>query len=60
MSTTHTHKGGHTMFNKLINWFNQPKQTELEAFIVSKNPQNEAEVEYWSRWYDAHGALRGL
>jgi hypothetical protein len=33
---------------------------ELEAFINSKNPKTHADVEYWTRWYEAHGICRGF
>lgn len=33
---------------------------DLENFINSKRPTNNAEVEYWTRWYEAHGVCRGL
>jgi hypothetical protein len=32
----------------------QHYQTRLEQYIVSKNPTNAAEVEYWQREYDSH------
>ena len=32
----------------------QHYQTRLEQYIVSKNPTNAAEVEYWQREYDTH------
>jgi hypothetical protein len=34
--------------------------SKLEAFISSKNPKTEAEVVYWTRWYEAHGICRGF
>ena len=33
---------------------------ELEAFIVSKEPKTHADVEHWTRWYEAHGICRGF
>jgi hypothetical protein len=33
---------------------------DLETFISSKNPKTEAEVVYWTRWYEAHGICRGF
>lgn len=39
------------MFKKIINWlFHQP--SDLERYILSKNPSNAAEVEYWSIRYN--------
>lgn len=38
------------MFKRLINWlFSQP--TDLELYILSKNPTNAAEVDYWTTRY---------
>lgn len=49
MSITNTQEE-HTVFKKLINWlFKQP--SELEKYILSKNPTNAAEVDYWSVQY---------
>ena len=48
----HTDTGEHTMFKKIINWFVGTPQTDLERYIVSKNPQNPAEVDHWLRQYD--------
>ena len=49
------------MFKKLIEWLNpNQQQSSLENFIISKNPTSVAEVEYWTKWYDAHGVCRGF
>jgi hypothetical protein len=50
------------MFKKLINWLTPSSQSQLERFIVSKNPTNAAEVEYWTREYEAKNFVwaRGL
>lgn len=46
----YTHLQEHKMFTKFINWlFKQP--SELELYIVSKNPSNAAEVDYWTVRY---------
>jgi hypothetical protein len=37
------------MFKKLINWLKQP--SDLEKYVLSKNPTNAAEVEYWAIQY---------
>jgi len=47
-----------TLLKKLTEFFSTPDS--LEAFISSKNPKTEAEVVYWTRWYEAHGICRGL
>ena len=45
------------MFEKLFAWLSTPtQQSELDAFIVSKQPTTPAEVEYWIRYYDEHTA----
>ena len=33
------------MFKKLLNWLTPKSSSELEAYIVSKNPQSVQEVE---------------
>jgi hypothetical protein len=35
-----------TIFGKL------PKQTEIDTFVASKNPQSIAEAEHWAREYE--------
>lgn len=43
------------MFKKLLKWLNKsPMQSDVEAFIASKNPKSAAEVDYWLRYYDAN------
>jgi hypothetical protein len=32
----------------------------LETFIISKEPKTHADVEHWTRWYEAHGICRGF
>lgn len=39
-------------FKKLVEFFTQMHQSEVDAYISSKNPGNAAEVEYWLRQYD--------
>ena len=34
------------MFTKFVSWFIPSKSTELEAYILSKNPQTVADVEH--------------
>ena len=49
------------MFKKLIDWLNSnSKQSSLESYILSKNPQTPADVDYWTREYDKHVWARGL
>jgi hypothetical protein len=49
------------MFKKLINWLTaNSQQSSLEAYIISKNPQSAADVDYWTREYDKHVWARGL
>lgn len=40
------------MLEKIIKWFEPKNQSQLEQYIVSKNPTNAAEVEYWTREYE--------
>lgn len=41
------------MLNYLLEWLNKPShQSDLDAFIASKNPTSVAEVDYWTREYD--------
>jgi hypothetical protein len=43
------------MFKKLLEWLNTPSlQSQLDAFILSKNPTTVAEVEYWIQYFDTH------
>ena len=37
----------------------QNYQTRLEAYINSKNPQNAADVDYWSRQYHSEAQYWG-
>ncbi len=49
---------------KLLGFF-QPKaypplhQSELEKYIISKNPQSIFDVEYWTHEFDKRGSKRG-
>ena len=49
------------LLEKLASWF-EPRTygSELEAYIVSKNPQTTAEVEKYAREYDDGIWARGL
>jgi hypothetical protein len=38
------------MFKRLIKWLTS-QQTDLEKYILSKNPTNAAEVDYWTTRY---------
>ena len=55
----------HKMFKtvaKLLSKAFTPKlayQSDLEKFIVSKNPQSVAEVEHWTRLYDRKMLSKG-
>jgi hypothetical protein len=40
------------MFKKLLNWLQKDQQSELDAYITSKNPQNVADVDHWVRQYN--------
>lgn len=55
----YTHLQEHKMFRKFLVWFRTPRlQTDIDAFIASKNPTNTAEVEYWvNHFLFARGAL---
>jgi hypothetical protein len=33
-------------------------QSELEKYIISKNPQSIFDVEYWTHEFDKHGSKR--
>jgi hypothetical protein len=36
------------MLQRLFTWLKEPSlQSEIDAFIASRNPQSVAEVEYW-------------
>ena len=47
----YTHLQEHKMLTKLIKWLTSP-QSDLERYILSKNPTNAAEVDYWTREFD--------
>jgi hypothetical protein len=50
-----------TKFLKELTQFFVPNtQSALEQFINSKRPTSAVEVEYWTRWYETEGSLRGL
>ncbi len=38
------------MFKKMFGWL-VDKPSDLEAYILSKHPQNAAEVDYWTICY---------
>lgn len=41
------------MMTKLKQWFSKKNQlSDLEQYILSKNPQTNEDVEYWTRMYD--------
>ena len=42
------------MFKKIINWFTGTKvyQSDIERYIISRNPQTPADVDYLLRNYD--------
>ena len=35
------------------------RQSQIERFIISKNPSTVAEVEYWARFFDRNGGRYG-
>ena len=41
------------MFAKLKQWFQKNPKSDLEAYIISKNPQNAADVDHWVRYYQS-------
>lgn len=56
--SNYTHLKDTQMLTKLIksvkNWFNQPAHySELERFIISRNPQNNAHIEALEREFDS-------
>lgn len=48
------------LLEKLTGWLKSSHQSQLEAFINSKRPQNAAEVEYWAREYANNQWRAGL
>jgi len=40
------------MFDKIMGFFAPETKSELEEYILSKNPTTGADVEYWIRMYD--------
>ena len=51
----YTHTEEYTMFKLLSKWLTKPSyQSDLDAFITSKQPTTVAEVEHWVRYYDQH------
>ena len=46
-----------TILNKLSEIFKSKSQ--LEEFIISKNPQNAGDVDHWTRVFN-HSQFRGL
>jgi hypothetical protein len=49
------------LLEKIASWFKSRSYgSDLEAYIISKNPQNTADVEKYAREYDAGIWARGL
>jgi hypothetical protein len=49
--------------SKLLQQFTQlfaKQPSTLEAFLASKHIKTHADVEHWTRWYEAHGLCRGF
>ena len=46
------------MFKQLIEWLQKGQASGLEAYIVSRNPQNAAEVDYWQRQYELNNSAK--
>lgn len=51
------------MLKTLLNWLSsafapESYQSELEAYIASKNPQTQADVDHWLAEYDNERRLR--
>lgn len=45
------------LLESITSWFSRSnQQTQLEHYIVSKNPTTPAEVDYWARRYEANQA----
>ena len=41
------------MIQLILSWLIHPKyQDHLEAFILSKNPLSNADVEHWEKYYE--------
>jgi len=41
-----------TIIKKIVAALTPTPHYQFEAFIISKNPQSSAEVEYWARIYE--------
>ena len=48
------------LIEKLIEFFKLDYSSNLEQFINSKRPTNNAEVEFWLQQYNCHNRARGL
>lgn len=46
---------------KIINWFIKPYdyQTEIESYILSKQPTSVAEIDFWTRQYEFNKFSKG-
>lgn len=45
------------LLKRIISLFSTPsQQAQLEKYIISKNPTSAAEVDYWTRRYEANQA----
>ena len=40
------------LLQSITNWLKVNPQSELEEYIVSKNPTNPAEVDFWTKQYE--------
>jgi hypothetical protein len=36
----------------IIDWFIKPRLSDVELYVMSKNPQCAAEVDYWVRHFE--------
>ena len=49
------------IIQKILKFFEGNPQSHLEAYIISKNPTNCAEVEHWAKVYSQHNtSWKGL
>ena len=48
------------LLEKLTEFFKLNYSSDIECFINSKRPTNNAEVEFWLQQYNRHNHLRGL
>jgi hypothetical protein len=40
------------LLKPIIDWFTKPKLSDVELYVMNKNPQNAAEVDYWVRHFE--------